>query len=260
MASRRKNDQDLFGKEQKVLEQIEDILEKGPDQNPHEIWSAYETLSKQYESLLKVSIKLTKVSDATQRKLMHAKEEINRRTEELALKNQALYHTSVTDHLTSVFNRMYLMDVFQKEFATSQRQARPLSCAIMDIDKFKDFNDQYGHQTGDFVLKETARTIGSNLRENDIFGRYGGEEFFLILAGTPLEKAEHVAEKIRKTIAETTFATQGLNLNVTLSFGVADMTVGTPTSTDEIIRNADQALYEAKRKGRNRVELFDPGL
>lgn len=260
MASRRKNDQDLFGKEKKVLDRIEAFLEKGPEQEPKDIWTTYEYLCKQYAALLKISIKLTKASDAAQRKLLHAKEEIDRRTEELALKNQALYHTSVTDHLTSVFNRMYLMDVLQREFANSQRNNTPLSCAIMDIDKFKNFNDQYGHQTGDFVLRETARTIGSSLRKQDVFGRYGGEEFFLILTGADIDSAKLTSEKLRGIVEATTYSSQGMNLRVTLSFGVSDMVAGKPTSIDEMIRNADQALYEAKRKGRNRVECYSPEL
>lgn len=238
------------------MRRIEAILAKASENGEMPLLEEYRFLSEQYESLLKISIKLTKVSDATQRKLMHAKDEIDRRTQELREKNQTLYHTSVTDHLTGVFNRMYLMDVFSREFAASQRNGLPLSCAIMDIDKFKDFNDRYGHLTGDFVLKETARLITEQVRKQDVFGRYGGEEFMLILPGTAESSARLVAEKIRERVASTTYPIDDNLLKVTLSMGVADLEKGAPPDVDALIRNADLALYEAKRLGRNRVIGF----
>lgn len=255
MAPEGKAEPDLFGKERQVLARIENNL-KNADFNADQLWDEYRFLCKKYESLLKVSIKLTKVSDATQRKLMHAKEEIDRRTQELAEKNEALYHTSVTDHLTGVFNRMYLMDALKREFSSSRRHGHFLSCAIMDIDKFKTFNDTYGHHVGDYVLRETARLINGMLREQDIFGRYGGEEFFLILSATNLSSAVKVAEKIRKAVASNSFRIQDQDLCVTLSFGVADLGTQEPESIDEMIQNADYALYQAKANGRNRVEVF----
>lgn len=256
MAASNKNEPVLFGKESQVLQRIESILAKARENEQLPLLDEYRFLSEQYESLLKISIKLTKVSDATQRKLMHAKDEIDRRTQELKEKNQTLYHTSVTDHLTGVFNRMYLMDVFLREFARSQRNNLPLSCAILDIDKFKDFNDSYGHLTGDIVLKETASLIGEQVRKQDVFGRYGGEEFMLILPGTADESARLVAEKIRERVASTTYPIDGNLLKVTLSIGVADLDHGEPPDVDALIRNADLALYDAKRLGRNRVISF----
>jgi len=255
-SSKRDSDQELFGKERLVLRDNQARIKMGPGKDNQELWETYQTLCRHYESLLKVSIKLTKVSDATQRKLMHAKEEIDKRTQELAEKNEALYHTSVTDHLTGIFNRMYLMEALKREFSASRRHGHPLSCAIMDIDKFKNFNDAHGHLTGDLVLRETATMIQSQLREQDVFGRYGGEEFLLILSGTSVSSAAKVAEKIRETVEKAVFDPNGKKLSVTLSFGVADIETDFPGSMDEMIQNADSALYQAKAAGRNRVMIF----
>jgi diguanylate cyclase (GGDEF)-like protein len=148
------------------------------------------------------------------------------------------------------------MDALKAEFAKNKRYQLPFSCMLIDIDDFKHINDNYGHLMGDIVLQELSRIIKANLREVDVFGRYGGEEFLIILPNIEVADAAPVAEKIRTRIAQTRFDCAGDEISITLSLGLLDSTNSQLTKEDDLLQNVDTALYEAKRKGKNCYVIF----
>ena len=156
-----------------------------------------------------------------------------------------------TDWLTGLANRLSLGNTLEAEMERSRRYGRPLSLIMFDIDHFKDFNDDYGHETGDDVLKRLADTVQGALREADALGRWGGEEFMVVVPETTGAGAEAMAEKLRKAVAamET-----GCPASVTASFGVTEMRQGDSPKT--FARRVDEAMYQAKEAGRNRVVLL----
>ncbi len=160
---------------------------------------------------------------------------------------------SITDGLTKLFNHRYFQDALKREFARSLRHQSPLSLAMLDIDHFKRFNDVYGHQQGDIVLQELARTLRGQIRNLDLVARYGGEEFAVIMPDASLEVALRVAERLRAAVESHLVAGPTGPLRVTISVGVGAVPhpdIGTPA---ELIAIADRALYRAKERGRNRV-------
>ncbi|MEX2373697.1 MAG: GGDEF domain-containing protein, partial [Dehalococcoidia bacterium] len=167
-----------------------------------------------------------------------------------------------TDALTGIPNRRALFERFGVEFRRSRRYGRDLAALMIDLDDFKAVNDAWGHPFADAVLRETAEVIAAIVRESDILGRYGGEEFALVLPETSLEDALSVAEKVRAAIAVTEFRPGDVPppdaeaVRITVSIGVAALPVEDDQDEFELIRRADQALYEAKRSGRNRVTVF----
>jgi two-component system, cell cycle response regulator len=173
---------------------------------------------------------------------------------ENVLLHQETEQLSITDGLTGVWNRRYLELSLSKEIERASRFNRPLSVLMIDIDRFKDVNDRYGHQRGDGVLVEVSRRIMGTIRTQiDFVARYGGEEFVVVLPETPWEGAKVVAEKIRSAIREHPFVGEGPHLSVTVSVGVAAFPLDGLTAED-LIRASDQAMYRAKRAGRDRVE------
>lgn len=172
------------------------------------------------------------------------------------LAEEALQSAARTDHLTGIANRWEIMDRFNAEKGRAERHSTPLSIIIADIDHFKNVNDSHGHIAGDRVLRSIAHAITSSIRVEDTCGRWGGEEFLLLLPDTALDAAATVAEKLRQTVGELAIQWEGESIAVTMSMGVAQFRSG--MSHDECIRLADQALYRAKSGGRNRVELAPP--
>ena len=154
------------------------------------------------------------------------------------------------DGLTGIYNRRYWQQQLQLELLRAERYQHPVSLLLFDLDKFKQLNDSYGHQGGDAVLTTVAERISALLRDTDIFGRYGGEEFGVVLPETALDGALMVANRICKTIAAETVSYNQQHIPVTLSIGVASFA---GQSSDELIQQADIALYNAKRQGRNCV-------
>ncbi len=162
---------------------------------------------------------------------------------------------AMTDALTGLHNRGWLDDAFDREIKRSERDQLPLSLIMLDVDNFKQYNDDYGHQAGDKVLVTVAKSIHKTLRPNDLVARYGGEEFAVLLPETPLEKARAIAERLRKHVSN---ANPGrLNKKqlpkITISSGITGREPG--CTLDSMIAAADIAMYQAKRKGRNRVEV-----
>ncbi len=184
------------------------------------------------------------------------KQELEKLNGELAAKNEILYRQAVTDKLTGIYNRTYMMEALARDFSNALRYQKQLACILLDIDQFKSFNDTYGHQIGDFVLKETAAQIAATIRQGDTVCRYGGEEFLVILPETGLADAVLVAEKIRATVEKAVYVQKDLTLKVTVSLGVTDNQLGNPGSEDKMLGYADEALYTAKKQGRNRVVQY----
>lgn len=167
-----------------------------------------------------------------------------------------------TDALTGVANRRAFFDVLGVEFRRSKRYGRELSVLMLDLDHFKDVNDRWGHPFGDHVLRQTTDIIAANVRESDILGRYGGEEFALALPETSEASALGVGEKLRAALEAHEFRTADTPppgepaVRLTISIGVASLPVEEDQDEVELIGRADQALYEAKRTGRNRVIAY----
>ena len=169
-----------------------------------------------------------------------------------------LERLSQFDELTNLFNRRHFISLAKHELNRSSRYGSKLSVMMLDIDLFKQVNDRHGHKTGDLVLASIGKQIGAALRESDIAGRMGGEEFAILLPETDHEQARIVAERLRKQVAETSLDIgDGCTLNCTLSIGVATMT-DQPTDLEKLLHQADTALYAAKNSGRNRVSCADP--
>jgi two-component system, cell cycle response regulator len=176
---------------------------------------------------------------------------------ELNQANEKLRTISLTDGLTGIENRRSLEERLKEVWSHSVRLHEPIALVMCDIDKFKSVNDTYGHLVGDDVLKEFARLLKDEAREIDRVGRYGGEEFLLILPGTVLDAAVTFAERLREKVENHTFEYEGGTLRRTMSCGVAGSPHPRVKDQEALVRAADDALYVAKETGRNKVVRFD---
>jgi diguanylate cyclase (GGDEF)-like protein len=158
-----------------------------------------------------------------------------------------------TDELTGIFNRRCLMQLGDQELRRARRNGTPLGIIMIDLDNFKHVNDVYGHLAGDDVLHSAAKYFQSGLRDGDILGRYGGEEFVAFLPNTNLDTVSQVAERLRQRIENLVIPFEEKEITVTASFGIHVFCNNQDTSLDELLNIADQALYKAKSSGRNRV-------
>lgn len=179
----------------------------------------------------------------------------------VALENARIFEETqvqaITDVLTGVYNRRGLFQVGEFEFRRARRILRPFSAMIFDIDHFKRINDHHGHAIGDQVLQKLAERCRQNSRAIDLMGRYGGEEFVILLPETNIEAAKAIAERQRKSIMDAPFQTDVGALRITISIGVAE--AGRKDTLNTLIEKADTALYKAKSAGRNRVCLHEAG-
>ncbi len=163
---------------------------------------------------------------------------------------------SYTDPLTGVHNRRSILAQLEREVARRHRRGAPVSVVLLDLDHFKKINDTWGHPAGDEVLRQSARALGECLRQSDVLGRFGGEEFLLMLPDTDLAGAAVIAERCREQLAAVRLqADNGADFGITGSFGVASNARDPDMSVTMLIAAADGALYRAKQGGRNRVEL-----
>lgn len=183
--------------------------------------------------------------DRQVRKVMAALEEARRDAEDLAR----------FDALTGVLSRRALVEVRDAEVARAKRYGSALTCLMLDLDHFKTINDTYGHQCGDKVLRRIARVISEQCRTSDHVGRYGGEEFLIILPETPIDAATVLAERVRLKIAETTL--DEIEEHITVSIGVAEWFDADDSAT-KLVAHADRALLESKASGRNCVSTYTP--
>lgn len=182
---------------------------------------------------------------------------VEERGRALAHANEELQRMAVTDGLTGLYNRRHLEERLKEMFDHASRLHEPLACALFDMDHFKSVNDTYGHQAGDEVLKQLAHLLKSSARDIDRVGRYGGEEFMVILPGTVLDAAVTFAERARHEVEKHIFTYEGGTLRRTLSCGVAAWPHPRIKHRDALVKASDDALYVAKALGRNRVVRFD---
>ncbi|UCE85744.1 MAG: diguanylate cyclase [Deltaproteobacteria bacterium] len=174
--------------------------------------------------------------------------------DELLNKNQALERLSTVDELTGLRNRRFLMEALSTEFKRARRFRTPLTLLMLDIDHFKQVNDKLGHQAGDEVLKGVAKLLQGQTRATDVVGRYGGEEIMVVLTQTGIGGARAYGEICRRAVESTPFdISDGDPVHITISVGVAAYNHRTKVPGD-LVSNVDEALYRAKRNGRNRVE------
>lgn len=166
-----------------------------------------------------------------------------------------LRRMATTDMLTNVANRASVMGRFSEGFARQRRNLSQLGCLMIDVDHFKGVNDRFGHQQGDVVLRELAAIVVGTLRQYDTFGRYGGEEFLMVLDGVDAERLAEIAERTRALVEANLGAQSGLPEPVTISLG-GTLVIPEDQNIDDVIRRADEALYLAKNQGRNRVVLL----
>ncbi|HHT9123526.1 MAG TPA: sensor domain-containing diguanylate cyclase [Candidatus Wunengus sp. YC63] len=195
--------------------------------------------------------------DQKNRELATEKVQLQKLTKELEEKSSHLEKLAHLDSLTEVYNHGYFQSFLEKEINLAIRKNATLSLIMADVDDFKKFNDKYGHQTGDFILKELCKFMRKTLRDYDMIARYGGEEFAIVLVETTGQEALIVAEKLRESIALHMFIDKNKNYKLTVSFGVAELKPTVDTFTkDDLIGFADKALFESKEKGGNKVTMY----
>ena len=181
----------------------------------------------------------------------------------LVLQNGLLSEISARDSLTGLYNRLYVMEKIDSEMNRSLRNGCPVSLLMLDIDHFKHVNDSFGHSAGDGVLRSVAQVLRDSCRVYDVPGRYGGEEFCVVLPETKVRNTTVVAERIRERMAAHRFAIGADSVIVTASIGIAgsdSVENEGIVSSSTLIDRADRALYSAKHHGRNRVELWDVAM
>lgn len=170
--------------------------------------------------------------------------------------NDKLRAMAMRDGLTGLYNHTLLIELFQKEIAKSDRLNNNIAFVMLDIDHFKSINDTYGHMIGDEILRKISAMIVETVRIGDIVGRYGGEEFSIVLSDISEEAVLDVCERIRRNVEQHIFKVDGKNIKITVSVGVCIKNQQSKVSKNDIIKNADKALYEAKRSGRNKCEMI----
>ncbi|HEX7116107.1 MAG TPA: DUF484 family protein [Steroidobacter sp.] len=182
-------------------------------------------------------------------------------TIENTINRARLVRSGLTDFLTGWHNRRYLNARLKEELARAQRQGTSLTCLLIDLDRFKQINDVHGHLAGDLALREAAQRVDAQIRGSDAAARFGGDEFVVLAPGITREQALTLAERIRAAVAESPLEIQpGVSVNLTVSVGVAGTTLSRDdtdlkTAAEKLLADADAALYRAKQRGRNRVEL-----
>jgi len=182
--------------------------------------------------------------------------ELNEKTRELTESREALHSQATRDLVTGLWNRSAILDVVERGLRRARHEGSPFAVVLADLDWFKDINDAYGHQAGDRALYETARRLQTLVRPHDAVGRWGGEEFLVVLPDCGLAEAVTLAERLRAGLeAEEIRPAEAPPVTITSSFGVAAISSDEPASAEALVRAADHALYRAKRRGRNRVEV-----
>ncbi len=166
---------------------------------------------------------------------------------------EEIHRLAIIDGLTGVLNKAHFLESVTREIARSQRHHRPLSLVLFDVDNFKAINDRFGHWAGDCTLRELVRILKTSMRKEELLGRYGGDEFALLLPEAAMDGAMCSAERFRTLVENHPFHFEREVFQVTISLGVATVGAGEAVTTEELIRLADQRLYEAKAAGRNRV-------
>jgi diguanylate cyclase (GGDEF)-like protein len=215
--------------------------------------------------LLNSLFDIIRIGEETEMKIQELEQRmlnLQRENLDLVVRNRVLNEVSSRDTLTGLFNRGYVIEKLDSEINRAVRHGSPMAVLMMDLDHFKDINDTYGHNVGDQVLQWVGKTLRESCRVYDVPGRYGGEEFCVVLPETLTRNTTAVAERIRNRFEVGALNVGDNKLNVTASFGIAglDSVPGDGLTPAALIDRADRALYCAKNRGRNRVELWDDGL
>jgi diguanylate cyclase (GGDEF)-like protein len=171
-----------------------------------------------------------------------------------------MYNSSLRDGLTMAFNKRYFTERLNSEYRFAERHSEPLSLLLLDLDEFKQINDQNGHVAGDHVLKKFAAAMIQSVRNEDVFARYGGEEFCVISRAIALDQAQTFAERLRAVTEGLDIEFGGKKIPLTVSIGIATLPESGAAGPTELLNAADRALYAAKSRGRNRVVLYSPTL
>jgi diguanylate cyclase (GGDEF)-like protein len=193
---------------------------------------------------------------AAQLRLHDINEQLRFKLEEIEKLQVALQEQAIRDALTGCFNRRYFDETLERELSRARREGYPLALLMLDLDHFKQINDTYGHQAGDEALKMLVETLKPDIRQEDVFCRYGGEEFVVLMPRMPLAIAADRAERWRQMIADICFKFGNFDLRFTASIGVASYPEHGKVP-DELTQFADLALYIAKHEGRNRVVVYE---
>ncbi len=170
--------------------------------------------------------------------------------DDLLAKNEEQYLKTITDNLTGLYSREFVIQALMKMTTRVKRYGGVVTIGIVDIDKFKIVNDTYGHIAGDEVLKQVSESMQDQLRSTDYIGRYGGEEFIIVFDNSNIDNAKFVCERLRKEIASKVVEHQGNKISVTVSIGLAEFHA---QSISDLLIEADKRMYQAKRQGRNQV-------
>jgi diguanylate cyclase (GGDEF)-like protein len=181
---------------------------------------------------------------------------IKRAHDDVLESKRRLEQLAIQDELTGVYNYRYLHTRLSEEFKRAQRYRYPLACAMIDIDHFKTFNDEFGHDVGDIVLREVAHRISGAVREVDVVARYGGEEFLLVLPNTHFAGALTVADRVWRSVGQKPIQVGERKHKVSVSVGVSLYPSREIKSKDQLLKSADEALYRAKNEGRDRICVF----
>lgn len=186
------------------------------------------------------------------RKIQEQTKELGRLNEVLGRQNDDLHQSAIEDYLTGVYNRKYFTLKMQEEFSIAKEQHQNVACIVFDIDRFKNINDTYGHLVGDEVIKHISSICEESLDSDSLIGRFGGDEFMILMVDSTIDDAEIKANELIENIRLEPLIIDKKPIPVTLSLGVSDNHFGQPTTTDEMINIADKGLYLAKELGRNR--------
>lgn len=246
--SEEQRNESLFSREEEAMARVEALL-RSSDPGPTTLREALEALLADYRKLYRQSQRLVTFSDKQQEDLRR----LNAENEDYLRRLEAL---SRTDGLTGVANRRHFDEFLQAQWQRARRGREPLSMIMLDIDRFKLYNDNYGHAAGDECLKRIAAALNEVAkRSSDFFARYGGEEFACILPNTGLEGAEVVARRMRQAVAELALphAFSDVAPLVTCSFGVACVQSTEDLTPESLLKAADDQLYAAKAQGRNAI-------
>lgn len=220
-----------------------------------------EELNREYKEQSKVAIELSEKFAKAHIELLEAQEEIEKKNRQLEKVNRKLEKLSITDGLTGFYNQRYLKEVLESEIGRARRYDLELACMMIDLDDFKKVNDNFGHLFGDEVLRVCAEIIQKNIRDTDFPARYGGDEFFVLLPHTDIEKAQILADRIFYDIKKYSFSPEKNETHIqNLSMGLASFLTESMEGKDDLIKSVDKALYNSKKAGKNRVSISGNAL
>ncbi len=233
--------------------QVEDMIDRYKDDSTNELYQTFLQLYSQYKKMYKEQGVIIKISDTYQKKMLSIREE-------LQIANEKLQKIAARDHLTGLYNRQEFERVSVREWNNAIRYDTPISMMMVDIDNFKNYNDNYGHLSGDNCLQKISASIDSALkRPRDFLARFGGEEFVLVLPDTDSAGAQHIGEQVRKAVIEQNIPHNFSDVAqiVTVSIGIATTKEPEFNVYEDLLDEADKALYKSKKDGKNKCSHFE---